>query len=138
MDKSAFYKKFWSEQGDPAIGLNEQGYPNGLEYRCEEVTTEEQWTLLLSEQMEVEDFCKICEEAATCAGVTFEENYTVARQYPDIGDQLDKLYHDIDDGKLGEDAKTGTWYAAVKQVKDDHPKNGAMPTPPDTSTFDQH
>ena len=55
-----------------------------------------------------------------------------------MGDQLDKLFHDIDDGKLGEDAKTGTWYLAVKQVKLDHPKNGTLPTPPDSSTFDQH
>ena len=44
-------------------------------------------------------------------------------EYPDIGDQLDALYHDIDDGKLGADAKTGTWYTAVKAVKDEFPKN---------------
>lgn len=135
MEKSAFYKKFLSESGEPARGLNEQGYPDGVEWHGVEITTEEQWTGYLSEQMEVDDFCKISEEAATCNGVTFEENYVRARVYPDMGDQLDKLYHDIDDGKLGEDAKTGDWYLAVKQVKDDHPKNGALPTPPDTSKF---
>ena len=48
----------------------------------------------------------------------------VARRkaYARIPDQLDQLYHDIDDGKLGEDAKTGTWYLAVKKVKDDNSK----------------
>ena len=38
-------------------------------------------------------------------------------------DQLDALWHDIDDGKLGADAKTGTWYLAVKTVKDKYPKS---------------
>ena len=44
--------------------------------------------------------------------------------YPSIVEQLDKLWHDIDGGKLGADAKTGSWYLAIKQVKDDSPKPG--------------
>jgi hypothetical protein len=43
----------------------------------------------------------------------------VAGSYPSIPDQLDKLYHDIDDGKLD---KTGTWYLAIKATKDKFPK----------------
>ena len=43
--------------------------------------------------------------------------------YASIGDQLDMLWHDIDSGKLGDTAKTGTWYLAVKKVKDDFPKD---------------
>ena len=39
--------------------------------------------------------------------------------YPDIGDQLDLLYHDMTADK-GD--KTGEWYKAVKKVKDDNPK----------------
>ena len=35
--------------------------------------------------------------------------------YPSIGDQLDMLFHDITNGKLG---KTGSWYQAVKATKD--------------------
>ena len=56
--------------------------------------------------------------------VKFAE-YKVNRReaYARIPDQLDQLYHDIDGGKLGEDAKTGTWYLAVKKVKDDNPKS---------------
>ena len=51
--------------------------------------------------------------------------YKMERQnkYEQLGEQLDKLWHDIDDGKLGADAKTGTWFAAVKAVKDEFPKN---------------
>ncbi len=40
-------------------------------------------------------------------------------EYGSIGDQLDKLYHDIDNGKLDE---TGEWFKAIKKVKDDNPK----------------
>jgi len=42
--------------------------------------------------------------------------------YAQITDQLDQLWHDIDSGKLGDSAKTGTWYLTVKKVKDDFPK----------------
>tara|TARA_B100000900_G_C20441679_1_gene659297 strand:- start:41 stop:370 length:330 start_codon:yes stop_codon:yes gene_type:complete len=45
-----------------------------------------------------------------------------ALAYPQISEQLDKLFHDIDDGLLGEDAKTGSLYLALKEVKDDNPK----------------
>ena len=39
--------------------------------------------------------------------------------YPDIKEQLDKLFHDIDEGKLD---KTGSFYTALKAVKDANPK----------------
>ena len=35
--------------------------------------------------------------------------------YPSIPDQLDMLFHDITDGKLGQ---TGSWYKAVMATKD--------------------
>jgi len=43
--------------------------------------------------------------------------------YPLLTEQLDALWHDIDSGKLGADAKTGTWYVAIKAVKDKYPKS---------------
>ena len=39
--------------------------------------------------------------------------------YLSIQDQLDQLWHDIDDGKLD---KTGSWYLGVKAVKERFPK----------------
>jgi len=39
----------------------------------------------------------------------------ITGSYPSISDQLDQLYHDIDDGKLD---KTGSWYLAIKATKD--------------------
>lgn len=37
-------------------------------------------------------------------------------------EQLDKLYHDINDGKFGDTAKTGSWYTHIKAVKDANSK----------------
>jgi len=48
--------------------------------------------------------------------------YTRRFGYGDVAVQLDKLWHDINNGKFGADAKTGTWFLAIKQVKDDNPK----------------
>jgi hypothetical protein len=43
------------------------------------------------------------------------------RQYPDVKDQLDMLYKDIDQGLLGEGAKSSQFYTAIKAVKDANP-----------------
>ncbi|MDB4787266.1 hypothetical protein OAG26_01005 [Flavobacteriales bacterium] len=42
--------------------------------------------------------------------------------YKMISEQLDNLYHDIDSGKFGNDAKTGDFYLGRKAVKDKYPK----------------
>ena len=44
-----------------------------------------------------------------------EYQRTRAVAYPEIAEQLDKLYHDMAADKGN---KTGTWFAAVKAVKD--------------------
>jgi len=50
----------------------------------------------------------------------FESNeYQRLRQYPSLGDQLDMLWHAIDNGTLN---KTSDFYTAIKAVKDAHPK----------------
>ena len=40
-----------------------------------------------------------------------------------IATELDLLWHDIDDGKLGADAKTGGFYTTIKAIKDKYPKS---------------
>ena len=40
-----------------------------------------------------------------------------------IATQLDLLWHDIDSGKLGADAKTGGFYTTIKAIKDKYPKS---------------
>jgi len=57
------------------------------------------------------------------AGNTVESNHNVddkrKKEYLSWEEQLDKLYHDIDDGKLD---KTGSWYKHIKAVKDANSK----------------
>ena len=42
--------------------------------------------------------------------------------YPRIEYQLDQLYHDMTDGKLGAGATTGSWYVGITSVKTAFPK----------------
>ena len=43
-------------------------------------------------------------------------------RYPNITTQLDQLYHDMADGKLGAGATTGSWFVGISSVKAAHPK----------------
>jgi len=42
--------------------------------------------------------------------------------YPSMESQLDQLYHDIKDGKLGVAATTGSWYVGITSIKTAFPK----------------
>ena len=42
--------------------------------------------------------------------------------YLPIQEQLDQLYHDINAGKFGADAKTGNWFVGITSVKTNIPK----------------
>jgi hypothetical protein len=44
----------------------------------------------------------------------------IQTSYPKIAEQLDKLWHDIDEGKLD---KNGEFYKYIKNVKDTFPKS---------------
>lgn len=46
-----------------------------------------------------------------------------ANAYPQVTEQLDQLYHDMKDGKLGVGATTGSWYVGISSVKDAYPKS---------------
>lgn len=37
--------------------------------------------------------------------------------YPSVESQLDQLYHDMADGKLGVAATTGSWYVGITSIK---------------------
>ena len=47
------------------------------------------------------------------------KKYQRDRKYPELGEQFDLLFKDIDSGKLSKD---GGFYQAIKTVKDAHPK----------------
>jgi hypothetical protein len=61
--------------------------------------------------------------ALNSTATTKENNSVIFKtrkiNYGNWQDQLDKLYHDIDDGKLDKD---GTWYKHIKAVKDANAK----------------
>ena len=42
--------------------------------------------------------------------------------YISLTEQLDQLYHDMKDGKLGVAATTGSWYVGITSVKTLYPK----------------
>ena len=44
---------------------------------------------------------------------------TRKKEYPELREQLDLLYHDMTAGKLD---NTGEWHKHIKKVKDDNPK----------------
>ena len=44
------------------------------------------------------------------------------KTYPELSEQFDQLFRDVAAGKFGDDAKTGEWYIAIKEVKDTNPK----------------
>jgi len=43
-------------------------------------------------------------------------------KYKDFDVQLENLWDDINDGLLGEDAKTGKFYNYIKSIKEQYPK----------------
>ena len=47
------------------------------------------------------------------------KQYQRDRKYPDLGEQFDLLFKDIDSGNVSKD---GGFYKAIKTVKDAHPK----------------
>jgi len=62
---------------------------------------------------------QIDDEYASVLAEYNAQEYQRLRQYPSLGDQLDMLWHAIDNGTLN---KTSDFYTAIKAVKDAHPK----------------
>jgi len=51
-----------------------------------------------------------------------DTNQNTKTVYGRLGEQLDMLFKDIEAGKFGDTAKTGSWYKHIKSVKDNNPK----------------
>jgi hypothetical protein len=124
MTKSEFYKKWYTREGQER-DLNQQGYPN-LSFMGEIITTEDQWTAFLENELELEDFARLDEEACGIMGVTYAKPYTLSRDYPNEGDQLDGIYKALiavqaSGIDLGTDATA--YLDSVTAVKTEFPKN---------------
>ena len=62
---------------------------------------------------------KVAEEVKRIQADYDSKKYQRDRQYPELGEQFDLLFKDIDSGKLSKD---GGFYKAIKTVKEAHPK----------------
>ena len=69
---------------------------------------------------DTEEAASVVEKAAT--QYIRNRQYEGTKTYPELSEQLDQLFRDITAGKFGNDAKTGEWYIAIKEVKDTNPK----------------
>lgn len=77
-----------------------------------------------------EEETQIANDAAADAAEKAATGYIMDRKlgvgttsgYDSITNQLDQLYHDMKDGKLGVAATTGSWYVGITSVKTNFPK----------------
>ena len=64
----------------------------------------------------------IAEKAATKYARERQSGTATTTGYIRLENQLDQLYHDMKDGKLGVAATTGSWYVGITSVKTAFPK----------------
>jgi len=77
-----------------------------------------------------EEETQIANDAAAQAAEKAATSYIMDRKlgvgttsgYISLENQLDQLYHDINAGKFGADAKTGEWFVGITSVKTAFPK----------------
>ncbi len=69
------------------------------------------------------DDAKVAEEAKKLETEWKAKKYQRDRKYPEIGEQLDLLWHAIDDGKFNVKSKDTDFYKKLKAVKDANPKS---------------
>ena len=77
-----------------------------------------------------EEETQIANDAAAQAAEKAATGYIMDRKlgvgttsgYISLQHQLDQLYHDINAGKFGTDAKTGEWFVGITSVKTAFPK----------------
>ena len=65
---------------------------------------------------DAEESAEAIEQAANAYKLSRRETYI------SLENQLDQLYHDINAGKFGSDAKTGEWFVGITSVKTAFPK----------------
>ena len=63
---------------------------------------------------------KVAELQATYEAKQYQRDRALL--YPELKEQLDLLYHDMTNGKLGVAATTGNWYVGITSVKTAFPK----------------
>jgi hypothetical protein len=90
-----------------------------LEPNAEFVLVEDEITEWHSEDITQPTDEAIATEQARLQAEYDANQYQRDRVYPQLGEQFDKLWHDINNGTLD---NTGEFFTALKEVKDNNPK----------------
>ena len=108
-------KGYTINRGLEKLGIDSEGV-NPFNY----TTLKETWTS--STSIPTEDALKTAaiSQIETDISMQYQGKRYVA--YPQVTEQLDQLYHDMKDGKLGVGATTGSWYVGISSVKEAYPK----------------
>ena len=98
-----------------------RAYPNAS-YVDETTVKDASGNVITTEQSKI-DAARVTLDSEAAA-IKYQTDRTTdgSITYDTIGNQLDKLYHDINAGKFGSDAKTGEWFVGISSVKTANPK----------------
>ena len=98
-----------------------RAYPNAS-YVDETTVKDASGNVITTEQSKI-DAARVTFDSEAAA-IKYQTDRTTdgSITYDTIGNQLDQLYHDINAGKFGSDAKTGEWFVGISSVKTANPK----------------
>ena len=98
-----------------------EGNDDFISKYVDEFDPEYSYSLVDNEVVKGDKIIISAEEAAEIEAINIATSHHTPRilAYPSLGEQLDLLYHDIENNKLD---KTGEFYKAIKAVKDANPK----------------
>ena len=98
-----------------------RAYPNAS-YVDETTVKDASGNVITTEQSKI-DAARVTLDSEAAA-IKYQTDRTTAGSttYDTIGNQLAQLYHDINAGKFGSDAKTGEWIVGISSVKTANPK----------------
>ena len=98
-----------------------RAYPNAS-YVDETTVKDASGNVITTEQSKI-DAARVTLDSEAAA-IKYQTDRTTdgSTTYVTIGNQLDQLYHDINAGKFGSDAKTGEWFVGISSVKTANPK----------------
>tara|TARA_B100001109_G_scaffold223834_1_gene196443 strand:+ start:161 stop:565 length:405 start_codon:yes stop_codon:yes gene_type:complete len=113
--KGDYPKGYIINRGLAKLGIDSEGV-NPFNYD----TLKDTWTSSTSIPTESALKTAAISQIETDKSMQYQGNRYV--QYPDVRDQLDQLYHDMKDGKLGVGATTGSWYVGISSIKTANPK----------------
>ena len=93
-----------------------RAYPNAS-YVDETTVKDASGNVITTEQSKI-DAARVTLDSEAAA-IKYQTDRTTdgSTTYDTIGNQLDQLYHDINAGKFGSDAKTGEWFVRISSVK---------------------